>query len=58
MSEGVDFDGEKVCLIFGIVGKDGIYLEILSGIVIICFDMDNIEKMVYVKLVKELMIII
>src|SRR6478736_495656 len=56
--EGVDFDGEKVRLIFGIAGKDGTHLEILSGIAITCSDMDNIEKMVHAKSAKELMAII
>ncbi|MBT2687670.1 PTS mannitol transporter subunit IICBA [Bacillus sp. ISL-47] len=43
---GVDFDGQKVRLIFGIAGKDGTHLEILSGIAVTCSDMENIEKMV------------
>ncbi|MCM3186022.1 PTS mannitol transporter subunit IICBA [Priestia megaterium] len=56
--EGVDFDGQKVRLIFGIAGKDGTHLEILSGIAITCSDMANIEKMVHTKSAKELMAII
>jgi len=56
--EGVDFDGQKVRLIFGIAGKDGTHLEILSSIAITCSDMDNIEKMVDAKSAKELMTII
>ncbi|MDM8150080.1 PTS mannitol transporter subunit IICBA [Priestia megaterium] len=56
--EGVDFDGQKVRLIFGIAGKDGTHLEILSSIAITCSDMDNIEKMVHAKSAKELMAII
>jgi PTS system mannitol-specific IIC component len=44
--DGVDFDGQKVRLIFGIAGKDGTHLEILSGIAVTCSDMENIEKMV------------
>ncbi|MCP1187744.1 PTS mannitol transporter subunit IICBA [Priestia flexa] len=55
---GVDFDGEKVRLIFGIAGKDGTHLEILSGIAVTCSDMDNIEKMVQAKSAKELKAII
>ncbi len=43
--DGVDFDGQKVRLIFGIAGKDGTHLEILSGIAVTCSDMENIEKM-------------
>ncbi|CAM4106633.1 PTS mannitol transporter subunit IICBA [Lederbergia lenta] len=52
---GVDFDGQKVRLIFGIAGKDGTHLEILSGIAVTCSDMDNIEKMVEAKTAKEIM---
>ncbi len=55
---GVDFDGEKTKLIFGIAGKDSTHLEILSGIAVICSEMDNIEQMVQAKTAKELMDII
>jgi len=55
---GVDFDGQKVRLIFGIAGKDGTHLEILSGIAISCSDMENIEKMVQAQSARELMDII
>ncbi|MED3726415.1 PTS mannitol transporter subunit IICBA [Priestia filamentosa] len=53
--QGVDFDGEKVRLIFGIAGKDGTHLEILSGIAVTCSDMANIEKMVKAETAEELM---
>ncbi|MBS4179075.1 PTS mannitol transporter subunit IICBA [Lederbergia citrea] len=52
---GVDFDGQKVRLIFGIAGKDGTHLEILSGIAVTCSDMDNIEKLVQAKTAREIM---
>lgn len=52
---GVDFDGQKVRLIFGIAGKDGTHLEILSGIAVTCSDMANIEKLVEAKSAKEIM---
>jgi PTS system mannitol-specific IIC component len=52
---GVDFDGQKVRLIFGIAGKDGTHLEILSGIAVTCSEMENIEKMVAAKTARELM---
>ena len=52
---GVDFDGQKVRLIFGIAGKDGTHLEILSGIAVTCSDMDNIEKLVEAKTAREIM---
>ncbi|WP_306009398.1 PTS mannitol transporter subunit IICBA [Bacillus sp. MMSF_3328] len=53
--EGVDFNGEKVRLIFGIAGKDGTHLEILSSIAVTCSEMENIEKMVQAKTAQELM---
>ncbi|MBS4210076.1 PTS mannitol transporter subunit IICBA [Bacillus sp. FJAT-50079] len=52
---GVDFDGQKVRLIFGIAGKDGTHLEILSGIAVTCADMDNIEKLVAAQTAREIM---
>ena len=53
--DGVDFDGQKVRLIFGIAGKDGTHLEILSGIAVTCSDMANIEKLVEAKSAREIM---
>lgn len=55
---GVDFDGQKARLIFGIAGKDGTHLEILSGIAVTCSEMENIEKMVKATSARELMDII
>ncbi|MBM7655716.1 PTS mannitol transporter subunit IICBA [Neobacillus cucumis] len=51
---GIDFDGQKVRLIFGIAGKDGTHLEILSGIAVTCSDMANIEKLVEAKSAREI----
>lgn len=56
--DGVDFDGEKVRLIFGIAGKDGGHLEILSAIAVTCAEMENVEKMATAKSVDEIMEII
>ncbi|WP_285765833.1 PTS mannitol transporter subunit IICBA [Peribacillus sp. SI8-4] len=56
--DGVDFDGQKARLIFGIAGKDGTHLEILSGIAVTCSEMENIEKMVKATSARELMDII
>lgn len=56
--DGVDFNGDKVRLLFGIAGKDGTHLKILSGIAVTCSDMDNIEKMVAAKTEKEILDII
>jgi mannitol PTS system EIICBA or EIICB component len=55
---GVDFDGQKARLIFGIAGKDGTHLEILSGIAVTCSDMENIEKMAKAKTAQEIIDII
>jgi mannitol PTS system EIICBA or EIICB component len=51
---GVDFNGEKAKLIFGIAGKDGTHLEILSGIAVICSEQENVDQMVQAKTAKEL----
>ncbi|HMM21792.1 MAG TPA: PTS sugar transporter subunit IIA [Selenomonadales bacterium] len=40
---GVDFDGEKAYAMFGIAGKDGAHIEILSDIAIVCMDTNNVE---------------
>ncbi|MBS4201819.1 PTS sugar transporter subunit IIA [Bacillus sp. FJAT-49732] len=52
--KGVDFNGQKAQLIFGIAGKDGTHLEILSRIAVVCSDSDNIEKMLEAKTVNEI----
>ncbi|MTT32570.1 PTS mannitol transporter subunit IICBA [Terrilactibacillus sp. BCM23-1] len=53
--EGVDFDGNEVRLLFGIAGKDGTHLNILSDIAIACTEKENVEKMVNAKTVDELL---
>lgn len=54
--KGIDFgDGNKARMIFGIAGKDGTHLEILSGIAVTCSDMANIEKMVKAKTAQQIM---
>lgn len=55
---GVDFNGESAKLIFGIAGKDGSHLEILSGIAVICAEQENVDEMVKAKTAKELLAII
>ncbi|MGD7049021.1 PTS mannitol transporter subunit IICBA [Rossellomorea marisflavi] len=52
--EGVDFNGEKAKLIFGIAGKDGTHLEILSSIAVICSEQENVDKMVLASSAKEI----
>ncbi|MGE6753935.1 PTS mannitol transporter subunit IICBA [Rossellomorea sp. NPDC071047] len=51
---GVDFNGEKAKMIFGIAGKDGTHLEILSGIAVVCSEQENVDRMVQAKSAKEL----
>lgn len=55
---GVDFDGERAKMIFGIAGKDGTHLEILSGIAVVCADQDNVDRLVAAKSAKEIIDII
>ncbi|MBP1918642.1 PTS sugar transporter subunit IIA [Youngiibacter multivorans] len=52
---GVDFNGEKARVIFGIAGKDNTHLEILSNIAILCSDMENVEKIVAAKTKEEIL---
>lgn len=53
--EGVDFNGEKARVIFGIAGKDNTHLEILSNIAILCSDMENVEKIVRASTKEEIL---
>ncbi len=55
---GVDFDGERAKMIFGIAGKDGTHLEILSGIAVVCADQANVDRLVNAKSAKEIIDII
>jgi PTS system mannitol-specific IIC component len=55
---GVDFNGESAKMIFGIAGKDGTHLEILSGIAVICAEQENVDQLVNAKSAKELIAII
>lgn len=41
--DGVDFDGERACVMIGIAGKDGAHIEMLSNIALICMDMEHVE---------------
>ncbi|MFG6117747.1 PTS mannitol transporter subunit IICBA [Thalassobacillus sp. B23F22_16] len=51
---GVDFNGEQAKMIFGIAGKDGTHLEILSGIAVICSEQENVDQMVQATTAKEI----
>jgi PTS system, mannitol-specific IIC component len=56
--QGIDFDGNKVRLIFGIAGKNNSHLEILSKIAVACAEMDNVEAMVRAGSVDDLLQVI
>ncbi|MBM7571941.1 PTS mannitol transporter subunit IICBA [Aquibacillus albus] len=51
---GVDFNGEQAKMIFGIAGKDGTHLEILSDIAVICSEQESVDQMVQAKTAEEL----
>ncbi|KYC67861.1 PTS mannitol transporter subunit IICBA [Heyndrickxia coagulans] len=53
--DGVDFDGNTVYLIFGIAGKDGEHLNMLSRIALACSDQETVEKMAKAKSAEELL---
>ncbi|WP_010631504.1 PTS mannitol transporter subunit IICBA [Sporolactobacillus vineae] len=56
--QGIDFDGNKVRLIFGIAGKNNSHLAILSKIAVACAEMENVEAMVRAGSVDELLQVI
>ena len=54
--EGVDFgDGNIAYVVIGIAGKDGTHLNMLSNIVLICAEEENIEKMRHAENKQEIM---
>ncbi|MFH5837088.1 PTS sugar transporter subunit IIA [Proteiniclasticum sp. C24MP] len=53
--EGVDFNGDKARVVFGIAGKDNTHLEILANIAVFCSDMENVEKLVKAETKEEIM---
>ncbi|QAA21845.1 PTS mannitol transporter subunit IICBA [Sporolactobacillus terrae] len=56
--DSVDFDGNKVRLVFGIAGKNNSHLEILSKIAVACSDVINVGEMVRAQSVDELITVI
>lgn len=56
--DSVDFEGNKVRLIFGIAGKNNSHLEILSKIAVVCSDMINVGEMVRAQSVDELLTVV
>lgn len=53
--EGVDFNGDKARVVFGIAGKNNTHLEILANIAVFCSDMENVEKLVKAETKEEIM---
>ena len=52
--EGVDWNGETVKVVVGIVGKDGEHLDLLSKIAITFSEEENVDRIVNAKSVKKL----
>lgn len=44
--EGVSFGSEDAKVIFGIAGKDGQHMEILSQIAIFCSEIENVNRLI------------
>lgn len=53
--EGVDFNGDRARVVFGIAGKNNTHLEILANIAVFCSDMENVEKLVKAETKEEIM---
>lgn len=43
--EGVDFDGEKVYIMIGIAGRDGVHIQLLSQIALVCMEQEQVERL-------------
>ncbi|MCO7128093.1 PTS mannitol transporter subunit IICBA [Sporolactobacillus shoreicorticis] len=56
--DSVDFEGNKVRLVFAIAGKNNSHLEILSKIAVACSDVINVGEMVRAQTVEELLEVI
>lgn len=41
--EGVDFDGEKAYIMIGIAGRDGVHMQLLSQIALVCMEQEQVE---------------
>lgn len=52
---GVEFDGERVYLVFGIAGKNNEHLAILGKIAQVCSDLRNIELLSHTQSKDEIL---
>ena len=43
--EGVDFDGEKAYIMIGIAGRDGVHIQLLSQIALVCMEQEQVERL-------------
>lgn len=53
--EGVDFDGEKAYIMIGIAGRDGVHMQLLSQIALVCMEQEQVERLRMSKDKKEIM---
>lgn len=53
--EGVDFDGEKAYIMIGIAGRDGVHMQLLSQIALVCMEQEQVERLRTSKDKKEIM---
>ncbi|MFT8361653.1 MAG: PTS mannitol transporter subunit IICBA [Sporolactobacillus sp.] len=50
---GIQFDGNKVCLIFGIAGKNNGHLSILSKVAVACAEINNVRAIAAAQTKEE-----
>ena len=53
--EGVDFDGEKAYIMIGIAGRDGVHMQLLSQIALVCMEQEQVERLRTSKDKNEIM---
>lgn len=53
--EGVDFDGEKAFIMIGIAGRDGVHMQLLSQIALVCMEQEQVERLRTSKDKNEIM---
>ena len=53
--EGVDFDGEKEYIMIGIAGRDGVHMQLLSQIALVCMEQEQVERLRTSKDKNEIM---
>lgn len=56
--EGVRFGNNIVTVVFGIAGKDGEHLDLLSQIAILCEDIGNVQKIADARTEDEILTLI